>query len=510
MKLQTQATRSRLYRAGAVALTYLFLLLLSRGFVISSDDWFFTSRTQDEGLLQALKNGWANAWGHYQGTNGRLLGNGVSKALGCSEFWREIVRCGIILTILLQLVRTARIKGPMLYMTALALTVALPADIYAQSYAWAAGFFNYVPPLMMILAYIHRAERVLAGERDTALWGLAMVPLALSCQFFVENVTAGMCLFSAGVLLWHLVRSRRLSWSLTGFFLGAAAGCIVMFSAPGYANVNTEGYREVSATFEELMEVIKTNLATITSYLTERNWLVIAPLTVLSICLLLGAEPKKKSIVRLRSAALACLCACPVWFFANRQLVPVLGYVDRVTETAFWLDILFNLLYLLSVLAAALLGLRDKTRMGRAVLCIAAVPMVFGPLVVVTPIGARCLYIPYMLLVGILLIFAAELAERYPADRKRLLAVPMALVTCFALSVYLWTALWNGNCEKVRIETIESAMEAGETGVVLPSFPYGSYVHMGNGYAIRYYYYYEEPGDLEFRYILHEDWYRSQ
>ena len=510
MKLQTQATRTRLYWAGAVVLTYLFLLLLSRGFVISSDDWFFTSRTQDESLFQALKNGWANAWGHYRGTNGRLLGNGLSKALGCSEFWREIVRCGIILTILLQLVRMAKIKGPMMYMTALALTIALPADIYAQSYAWAAGFFNYVPPLMMILAYIHRADRVLAGERDTVLWGPVSFLLALSCQFFVENVTAGMCLFSAGVLLWHLVRSRKLSWSLTGFFLGAALGCWVMFSAPGYANVNTEGYREVSATFEELMEVIKTNFATITMYLTERNWLVIAPLTVLSLALLLGAKPEKKCTAILRNAALCTLLVCPVWFFANRQLMPVLGYVEWVREMAFWLDILLNLLYLLSVLAAAVLGLRDRNRVRRAVLSIAAVPMVFGPLVVVTPIGARCLYIPYMLLVGILLIFAAELAERCGTDRKKLLTVPVALVTCFALSVYLWTALWNGNCEKVRIEKIESAMAAGETSVVLPSFPYGSYVHIGNGAAIRYYYYYEEPGDLEFRYILHEDWYNTK
>ncbi len=510
MKLQTKATRSRLYWAGAVVLTYLFLLLLSRGFVISSDDWFFTSRTMDEGLVQALKNGWANAIGHYRGTNGRLLGNGLSKALGCSEFWREIVRCGIILVILLQLVRTAKIKGPLMYMMALMLTVALPADIYAQSYAWAAGFFNYVPPLMMILAYILRAERVLAGERDTALWGLAMFPLALSCQFFVENVTVGVCLLSAGVLLWHLIRSRKLSWSLAGFFLGAVLGCFIMLSAPGYSNVNQEGYRQVSATFEELMVVIKSNFSTITLYLTERNWFVVVPLTVLSACLLMAAKPEKDSGKFLRSAALTCLMACPVWFYANRQLMTVLSYSEWVTELAFWLDICFNLLYLLAVLTAAVLGLQDKSRLRRAVLSIAAVPMVFGPLVVVTPIGARCMYIPYMLLVCILLIFAAELTERCPADRKKLLIAPVALTTACVLSVYLWTAVWNGHCEQVRISQIEKAMAAGETSVVLPSYPYGAYVHNGNGGAIRYYYYYEVPCDLEFRYILHEDWYRTK
>lgn len=508
MKLETKATRSRLYRAGAVVLTYLFLLLLSQGFVISSDDWFFTSRTMDESLGQALKNGWANAWGHYRGTNGRLLGNGISKIMGCSEFWRELVRCAIILVVLLQLVRTARIHNGLMYMVALMLTVALPADIYAQSYAWAAGFFNYVPPLIMILAYILTAGRVLTGEKDGWLRGLLMVPLALSCQLFVENVTVGVCLLSAGVLLWHLVRARKLSWSLAGFFLGAALGCFTMFSAPGYANVNQEGYRQVSATFEELMKVIKTNFSAITMYLTERNWSIIAPLTVLAVCLLVPVKAQGgKGAFRL--LALTSLMICPVWFYANRQVMKILSYSEWVTELAFWVDVLMNLLYLLAVLAAALLGLQDASRRCRAVLCIAAVPAVFGPLLVVTPIGARCMYIPHMLLVGILLIFAAELVERCPRDSRKLMTIPVALTMVCVLTVYLWIAVWNGYCERTRIGCIEKAMAAGQTSVVLPSFPYTDYVHYGNGGAIRYYYYYETPGDLEFQYQLHQDWYKN-
>lgn len=507
MKLQTQANRSRLYWAGAAVLTYLFLLLLSRGFVTSGDDWYFSARDTGEGLLNAIKSGYYSAMGHYVSVNGRLLGNAFSRLFGTNDFVREFIRCGIILVILLQLCKTAKVKSVLMYLVALMLTVALPADIYAQSYAWAAGFFNYVPPLMVILAFILRAERVLGGERDTALWALLMLPLALGCQLFVENVTVGVCLLSGGVLVWHLASKRKLSWSLTGFFLGAVLGCVIMFSAPGYANVNQEGYRQVSATFEELMKVVKTNFPTITRYLTERNWSIIVPLTVLSICLLLPVKPERGSGRVLRSCALACLMSCPVWFYANQQLLKTLSYSQWVTELAFWLDILFNLLFLLGVLTAALLGLQDKTRLRRAVLSIAAVPMIFGPLVVVTPIGPRCMYIPYMLLVCILLIFAAELAERHDA---RGLTIPVALMTCCVLTVYLWTAVWNGHCEKVRINQIENAMAQGASSVELPSYPYTAYVHNGNGGAIRYYYYYETPCDLEFLYIVHQDWYMGK
>ena len=263
MKLKSQATRSRICWICAVVLTYLLLLLMSQGFITSGDDWYFSARDTGEGLIGAFKAATHNAYRHYLSLNGRLLGNGSSRFFGTHDILRELGRCAIILVIFLLLLRTAKIKGPVMYMIALVLTLALPADIYAQSYVWAAGFFNYVPPLMMILAYILRADRVLGGERDRALWGCVMFALTLAFQLFVENVTVGVCLLSAGVLLWHLVRTRKLSWSLTGAFLGAALGCFIMFSAPGYANINQEGYRQVSATFEELMKVIRFSYADI-------------------------------------------------------------------------------------------------------------------------------------------------------------------------------------------------------------------------------------------------------
>lgn len=502
MKLQSNPLRNRLLWAGAVVLTYLFLLLLSRGFVTSGDDWYFSARDTDEGLVAAFQAACHNAYKHYLSLNGRLLGNGSSRFFGTHDTLREIGRCAIILVIILQLFRASGLKKPLMYMITVMLTLALPADIYAQSYAWAAGFFNYVPPLMMILAFILRSQRMLDGERDGAIWGIGMFAMALACQLFVENVTVGVCLLSGGVLLSYLIAKRKLSWSLTGFFLGAAVGCFIMFSAPGYANVNQEGYRQVSATFEELMKVIKTNFASITMYLTERNWAIIAPLTVLSIALLVSAKGGL-----LRTLALSALMVCPVWFYANRQIMATLNYVQWVTELVFWVDALMNLVYLLGVLAAAVLGLRDPARRCRAVLCIAAVPAIFGPLVVVTPIGPRCMYIPYMLLVAILLIFAAELLERCPNGSRKMVAVPVALTMVCVLTVYLWTAVWNGHCEQVRIQRIEDAMAAGETSVVLPSYPYPAYVHNGNGGAVRYYYYYDQPCDLEFQYVVHRDWY---
>lgn len=509
MKLEMRPTRRRLLTAGVVVLTFCFLLLLSRGFVTSGDDWYFTSRTMDESFLKALERGWANAAGHYRSTNGRLLGNGFSKAFGCSEFWREIGRCGIILIVLLQLCRLAKIRTLPMYAAALMLVVAIPPELYAQSYAWGAGFFNYVPPLVVIYGYLFRVDRLLDGKKDSALFGLWMLLLLLAGQLFVENVAVGMCLLTGGVLVWYLTVNRKLSWSLCGAFLGSILGCVIMFSAPGYSNVNQEGYRQVSATFEELMKVVKSNFAVITQYLTEDNWMIIAPLTALSLWLLLGSRTEKRWQKGLRNAATLALMICPVYFYAHYEILSTLAYAEWVAELGFWLDIAANLLYLLAVLTAVLMGLEDVNRKRLAVLSIAAVPAVFGPLVVVYPIGPRCLYIPYMLLVGLVLILAAEALDRVGEKAVRMLNIPVAATVACVLTVYLWVGVWNGHCEQVRTTQIENAMAAGASTVELPSYPYGSFVHNGNGGAMRYYYYYETPGDLEFIFINHADWYRK-
>lgn len=506
MKLETRGSRQRILSAVVIILTFCFLLLLSKGFVTSGDDWFFTSRTMDESFFEALQKAWANATGHYRGTNGRLLGNGFSKGFGCSELFRELARCGIILTILLQLCRTAKVRSLVLYSVTLMLTVALPTELYAQSYAWAAGFFNYVPPLVVILAYILRVSTLLRGGKDSALWGFAMLLMLLAGQLFVENVTIGMCLLTGGVLIWHLASKRGLRWSLVGALAGSVLGCIIMFSAPGYANVNQEGYRQVSATFEELMKVIKSNFAVITGYLTEDNWLVIVPLTALSIYLL--ASVQRKTV--LVHGALTGLMICPVYFYAHHELLGQLHYSEWVSELSFWLDVAANLVYLICVLTAVLLGVADADRKCRAVLCICAVPAVFGPLVVVYPIGPRCLYIPYMLLVCLVLILAAEVLENLPKKALRCIQAPAIATVCCVLCAYLWIAVWNGHCEQVRTRQIETAMAAGSSTVELPSFPYGAYLHNGNGSAMQYYYYYETPGDLQLVFIDPATWYLSR
>lgn len=494
-------------RIAVLLLTYGFLLLLSRGFVVSGDDWFFSSRTMDESLLEALAAGYRCAKEHYFSTNGRLIGNALSQFFGCSEFWREIVRCGIILTILIQICRLGQVRSFSVYCISLMLLIALPADIYRQCYAWAAGFFNYVPPIMLILSYFFlyekESDRVGSSCRNPFLFLI----VGLSTSFFVENISIGMLMLSAGVLLWE--RRCRGKWSapLLAHLIGCFIGCIIMFAAPGYSNVNVEGYRTVSGSLGELVQTIQTNFASITMYITERNWTVIIPLTALSLILMLEEQPGSGVARYLHRGVILCLMISPVWFFANYNILRVMDYSGWVSKLRFLVDLVFNILYLTSVWSCCVMCLRDPVRKRRAVLCIAAIPLILMPLVVVSPIGPRCMYVPYMLMVCLILLFCSELGSRHRFPQGASLRIPVVLVTAAVLCCYLWIAVWNGHYEQIRIRETESAMEKQAAIAVIPEYPYMEFVHSPNGSAIRAYYYYRNPGDLAFQFIPNKDWY---
>lgn len=492
----------------ALVLTFAFLWVLSRGFVVSGDDWFFSSRTMDENLLEALKAGYRVAAEHYISTNGRLIGNALSALFGCSDLWREIIRCTIILTILVLLCHVGKVRSMTMYAVVVLLTIALPADIYRQSYAWAAGFFNYVPPLVLILGYFFLSE-IQEGHKGLP-FAFGMFLLGLCTQLFVENITLGMCLLSLGVLVWEHHTSRRWSVPLLMHLIGCICGCAVMFLAPGYSNVNVEGYREVSTSLDELVNVIQTNFFAISLYLTERNWPIIVPLTGLSLSLIL--QEKQVAGVRryVKYGVVFCLMLCPAWFYAHNKILRVMSYAKWVKNLCFAADVTANLVYLVSILMVAVICLRERVMKRRAVLCVAAFLLVLLPLTVVNPIGPRCMYVPYMLFVCMILLFAQELNERKLFTIGRCLRIPVLAVAAGVLTAYLWISVWNGHYEQIRVGLIAQAMEQHASEVVLPNYPYMDYIHGPNGDGMYAYYYYRNPGDFRATFVSNKEWYLNQ
>ena len=128
-----------------VIVSYALLLLMSYGFPITGDDWYFYPQ---KGTKLSLGEEFSRAVDislhHYQTTNGRLLGNFFVSFL-VRKIFRELVRCGLILLIIVYTFRLSGNRSFASYLMCFALLIAMPASVVSQTYTWAAGFFMFRP-----------------------------------------------------------------------------------------------------------------------------------------------------------------------------------------------------------------------------------------------------------------------------------------------------------------------------------------------------------------------------
>lgn len=505
LKLQCNKKREIILRALLLIGTYAFLLLLSYGFPVTGDDWWFTTRYQNESIPAALNKGFHTAVNHYYTTNGRYIGNFLSGAMGCSKLLREFVRCGCIFGIFLSICHICKIRKLYGYLAALALTIALPTQIYAQTYAWAAGFFNYVPPTLFLLLYLSAViSRFSRKNSETPLWVLPYFLLGLCTQFFVENVSVAMCLLSGAFCVAWVVRNKKISWRLAGHLAGALIGCVLMFLAPGYQNVGTEGYREIPQGLSALLGIAR-NFSIITNNLLENNWLVVGLLTALCLYLLFRVKTESVRARKTKCAGILMLCLASAFFYVDQAILHTMLYNDYVAALIVLLEALFVLCYLGGIIIAVWLGISDSTEKWKALLFPGTAVCILAPLLVVNPIGPRCLYLPHILLVCTVLCIG-RYCFRMNAAAEKLLRLPIALLSCVVFVSFLWMMLWNGRAESVRTAYTEQKMSQGAEQITLPQYPYQEYVYDSESPTIGWYYYYSNANDIAFSFIPYAQW----
>lgn len=492
-----------------VVFTYLFLLVMSYGFPVTGDDWWFTSRFQNEGFLEALKRGIGVAKGHAITTNGRFLGNAFSGIFGCSDLFRELFRCMVILGIHLLVCKYCKIQNIYYYLITLVFIIAVPTKIFSQTYAWAAGFFNYVPPVFLLLLFFVSINHLLLEDNVKEKW-YQVIPLfilGLCTQFFVENITVAVCLLSLTLFVWHIVKNKQLSWKLLGYLLGTFLGAILMFSVPGYQSVGVEGYREVPSGLDQIITTAVQNFGTISGYITEKNWLVIGSLTITCLYLLYKKQEKNKKEKMGTIISSLFLCIPVLYFYIYQNFLLRMDYKGYIMKMTFVLNVISNVAYLIGLIIIVKICVEKKSLQNKLFLCLITVLFLIIPLLVVTPIGPRCFYVTYILMVCFTLIIINYVRFTYLNDLS-ITKFPVIFGCAAILLAYLWVMIWNGHAETVRTQYTEEQIQQLATEIILPEYPYPEFVHGGSSQTITNYYYYAQPGDIKFIFVPYEQWSR--
>lgn len=477
--------REKLSWALCLAVLFVGLLLLCWLFPLTGDDWFRealgASIHSPADLFREVAFRWSTV-------NGRIAGNLLAYTAGSRPLLRELMRALFTLALIALLARTAGLDGWRGLLVCAAGALVLPREMFCQIYPWAAGFFNYVPPVVLLLACLALARPVLDGEPlpEGLMRSAVFLLLGFCQQLFVENDTL-FALWAALVLLvWYRWEQRRWSPCLLALLLGCVLGAALLFASPSYRLIAAEGgaYRSgLGEGLAGLLSMARTNLP-------EVVWcsILICPVLYWSLtlfALLLWLREDRPWPDRLLAAALFLSC----------------GWLDQGTAA----PMLAAALWWLFLTAALCRWLPGRAFRARALFLWLGAPVAAGPLLFVDPIGPRCLFLSYVLMLAVAGVMLRALE---PERLAPYLTGPGAIaltgaVFCFYLTVFLPLHRLEVQREQILLQ----ALEEGAPQAVLPPYDHSGWLWDADSASkMEQFYYHDTPGDLEILFSAPDQW----
>lgn len=409
--------------------------------------------------------------------NGRYLGNFLGVLQGKLyftplSFLRGLLFGGALTGLTLLLGRRfspdRKGRGTVL---AFSLVVLAPRGIWQQVYSWGAGFVNYLLPMIGILILLE----LLCRERP-APWACFL--LAVCCCLFLEPVTILLCLGCIVFFLYTYFRDRDRRTAALAAALGALLGTAVMFTSPGYAQVNSD-------TRTMGFALIQRNLTVIMTDALIRPAAVTALISVLLVWLLRGqGRAWKPWAAVLVPIHLLCIADTLRDCFHDYGSYTTKRLLLACILAAIWV-----------VMLALWQGGPTRVRVIAGVL---ALCVLNGPLLVVSPVESRNLFPSYVVLILIAALLWQE-AQGQGFPPLRLAWIPGLLACAVLIGVYGANfAVYHQRLDSARLQAAQGAEE-----IRLPLLPF-------NGWAVNeqaakgdicYLVYRDEPWDVAFQFV---------
>lgn len=450
-------------------------------FPLTGDDWF---REALGAVIHSPADLAREVFVRWNRGNARILGNVLAYSAACHPLWRTLLRAGVLYGVMAVCWRLGGLKGWGGLLATAAAVLALPRVMFREVYPWGAGFFNYVPPVLLILTALLLMGGALEGSGvpDGAGRCTALFWLGLCGQLFMENDTVYALLAGAALLALDWVRQRRPSLPILLFLLGAGTGAVLLFSSPAYRSMGVQGGSYQSALAGGLSAVLDKagkNLPTVLRQMLTRCPLLYGGLTAAALLHL--RRGKGRGALRLTLALL--LTAGAAWF-ALEQYTPF----DPAPAAALAAALVWT-----AALLAALCLLPDKVLRTAALFYVLSAGAAAAPLLAVSPIGPRCLYLSYILLLTALL----RLVSALPLSPRLAWGGAAAAAAAFCFYLALFVPIHRG--QQARQAALEAALDRGAAEVTLSALPHEDYLWHPDA-RLEQVYYYETPGDLIIRF----------
>ncbi|MCD7826976.1 MAG: DUF6056 family protein [Clostridiales bacterium] len=367
---------------------------------------------------------------------------------------------------------------------AIAVILIYPCDsIFAQVYAWNAGFQNYTVPVFIILfdVYLFTAIEKTKNRHLKRLLILLLTASSFAGQFFSENSSFfALCLGICILIL--AVKYRKSSvFPAAVYTAGTALGFAAMFLYPHFLGTSSkiENYRSYAESISGLLSQAVKNYRLIAADFAQYFflWAVLSA----AYLILINKFLIKKHTGGIVKAALT----------FSRVIIAAYPVFSLIYSLVFKSAIEFPRTYLRYFLCISL-GLYATTLTFASVLVLInkdieihgkATPILFFlsavsilPLLAVSPIGARTFYITYVCLLLAGIITVGKYIPKININKGMLQAVCITALCCVSFALVM-AEKDNSYASSVRLSYLKSEIESGSESVTLPLLPHGNLAH---------------------------------
>lgn len=496
--------KSKKTSEGKVKRKYIKIIILCLGMIMIAflmwcapmmvDDYSFSSfsnyKMKDK-LFYVLKYG-----------NGRLLGNmGVLYLLQFPVLKIAIKTIVIILVIIMIDKNTQFAKSKEGVILSFLLIMGMEPQMFAQVFTWTSGFQNYIPPVLCMLLCM---KIVLEGTENRKFLKAFLIGIVGICgQLFVEHSTVIILVFAILILNFNLKNRKNVLYA--SMWVGSTiVGTIIMYTIPKIfyvPNVN-EGYQKLNLMGIKpfIISIVGNTLQISEKY--SENFFLWCIISGLVICIIRKNTNKNRRLAGLSEIVLV---SYPSYCVVNYLLTQNRWYDPRFGGIVYKIFLCCLLLaYLISVIYGISNIVIENIRL-KAFVCLGGAVFSVLPLLIVYPIGSRCLFHSYTFMVMLtVLIFKYHVSTSgYQVEifwKKIFITLSVILSICL---IFVFLNIRYVDTQKHLY--IQEELKKGSKEIIIPKLPY-RYVHYNENNMIEEYYFNKEAGDVSFETVDYIEW----
>ncbi len=457
---------------------FLAFVVLTYLFPYSGDDWAWGSEIG----IERLEN-----WFHNY--NGRYAGNLLVLLLTRSQILKVIVIASSLFLICYLPKAYTNSNRLTLSMFSAFLLLLVPKQIFVQAISWTSGYSNYIPPILITFVYFILVRNIFNVERPVYKKSLYIITFLMGfiSTLFMENVTLYNIAVSFVIIgyVWYKFKSF---YSIhIAHFVGSFIGAIAMFTNSAYGLIATDNdsYRS-TALSEGLFDTIITHTSVICEQFFVNNLPILIIITILCTILTILYEKTvtNKKIKLCVRCSIFVNSICLFILFAKRQFtswVLAVGHSDSQLITTIAVAFVI-VVYCLSVLLIIILCVENINKKLQILLPLFSVPVLIAPLLVVNPIGPRCFFPPYVML----LLFCVAMLD-YIQNKINMTTTTdtgiqtVFLAGCIALFLFQFSIYSVIHTyDQKRNEYVQKQFDLGYDVITVCKLPYTSYTWYGD------------------------------